>query len=131
MNENLIDFQILGDERGSLISLEGTKNVPFDIKRVYYIFGTKMGVRRGFHAHKNLQQILIAVNGSCKVHLNDGSQTREVILSKPNKGLQINGLVWREMYDFTDDCVLLVLANNYYDEDDYIRDYEKFVEAVK
>lgn len=131
MEDSIVDFHVFGDDRGSLISLEANKNIPFEIRRVYYIFDTKNGVRRGFHAHKNLKQILIAVKGSCKIHLNNGTQKREISLSSPDKGLLINSMVWREMYDFSDDCVLMVLANNHYDENDYIRDYNKFMEVVK
>jgi len=127
----LIDFKIMGDERGSLIALEANRQVPFDIKRVYYIFDTKEGVKRGFHAHINLKQICIAVKGSCTFVLDDGSSREEIKLTNPNQGLFIEGLIWREMKDFTPDCVLVVLASEYYDESDYIRDYDKFLEEVK
>ena len=127
----LIDFKINGDDRGSLIALEENHNVPFDVKRVYYIFDTKAGVRRGFHAHKNLKQLAICVSGSCKFLLDDGESQKEYELNTPNKGLYIEGLLWREMFDFSEDCVLMVLADNYYDEDDYIRDYQDFIERIK
>ena len=126
----LIDFTIMGDERGSLIALEDSHNTPFDIKRVYYIFDTKEGVRRGFHAHKHLKQIAIAVRGSCWFHLDDGKEKQEILLDTPDKGLLIEGLIWREMYDFSPDCVLMVLASEYYNNDDYIRDYNKFLEEL-
>lgn len=128
---NIIDFEIKGDERGSLISLEGNKNIPFDLKRVYYIFGTKKNVRRGLHAHRNLTQILVCVSGSCKIILDDGKNKKEVELSVPNKGLLIESMVWREMYDFSNDCVLMVLASELYDENDYLRDYKEFLKLVK
>lgn len=131
MESKIIQFNILGDDRGSLISLEGNNNVPFDIKRVYYIFATKEEVRRGYHAHKNLKQIAIAIKGSCKFHLDDGRNTQEFLLDSPNKGLMIAGLNWREMYDFSPDCVLLVIASDYYDESDYIRNYQDFIEEVE
>ena len=127
----LIDFTIMGDERVSLIALEEHHNAPFDIKRVYYIFGTKEDVRRGFHAHIDLKQIAICVSGSRKFHLDDGENTQEVLLNSPNQGLLIEGLIWREMYDFSTDCVLLVLASEHYDEGDYIRSYDDFLEEVK
>jgi len=126
----IIDFKINGDERGSLIAIENNYNVPFDIKRVYYIFDTKDGVRRGFHAHKNLKQLAICVKGSCKFLLDDGRNKANIKLDSPNQGLLIEGLIWREMYDFSEDCVLVVLADEYYDEDDYIRDYEIFMGYV-
>jgi dTDP-4-dehydrorhamnose 3,5-epimerase-like enzyme len=127
----LIDFKTLGDERGSLIAIEEGYNTPFDIKRVYYIFDTKEGVERGFHAHKNLKQICIVVKGSCTFVLDNGRKKEEVILNNPNKGLYIEGLIWREMKDFSSDCILVVLASNHYDENDYIRDYNKFKKEVK
>ncbi|MBS7820812.1 sugar 3,4-ketoisomerase [Wohlfahrtiimonas chitiniclastica] len=119
---NLIDFPVLGDERGSLVALEGMKNIPFDIKRVYYIFGANEQPR-GFHAHKNLQQIVLCVSGKCRIILDDGETREDVWLDTPNQGLFISNNVWREMHDFSKDCVLLVLASQYYDEADYIRDY--------
>jgi len=131
MESKIIQFEILGDKRGSLIALEENNNAPFDIKRVYYIFGTKEEVRRGYHAHKDLKQIAIAVKGSCKFHLDDGKKTQEFLLDSPDKGLMIEGLKWREMYDFSPDCVLLVLASDYYDESDYIRNYQDFIEEVE
>jgi len=125
----LIDLPLLGDDRGSLVALEANKTVSFDIKRVYYIFGTKQGVARGFHAHKALKQVAVCVAGSCRMLLDDGLHKEEVLLDSARKGLLIEGLVWREMHDFSEDCVLLVLSSELYDESDYIRDYKKFIDA--
>lgn len=130
-NYKLMDFKTLGDERGSLIALEENYNAPFEIKRVYYIFDTKEKVRRGYHAHVDLKQIAIAVKGSCTFVLDDGNIRDELILNNPNKGLFIEGLIWREMYDFSDDCVLVVLASEHYNESDYIRDYQTFTSRAK
>lgn len=130
MNHKIINFKTNGDDRGSLIAIENNHNIPFDIKRVYYIFDTKEGVRRGFHAHKNLKQLAICVSGSCKFLLDDGKIKEDLELNNPNQGLLIEGLIWREMYDFSPDCVLLVLADEYYNESDYIRDYDEFLEVV-
>ena len=130
INHKIITFPILGDNRGSLIALEQDQQIPFDIKRVYYIFETKQNVRRGFHAHKNLAQIAICVSGSCKFLLDDGKEKTDIKLDSPQKGLFLSGLIWREMYDFSDNCVLMVLANHHYDENDYIRDYEDFLKEV-
>lgn len=116
-----------GDSRGQLVAIEGGQDLPFDINRIYYIYDTLPGVRRGFHAHLNLQQILICVHGSCKIHLDNGYETAEILLNKPNEGLYISNSMWREMYDFSDGAVLMVLASNHYDESDYIRDYESFI----
>ena len=125
----LIEFNRLGDERGGLISLEQFQNIPFEIKRVYYIFDTKQGVARGFHAHKDLQQVAICVKGSCRFILDNGVQRESVILDKPNIGLFIESMMWREMHDFSEDCVLMVIANHHYDEADYIRNYDDFLTA--
>lgn len=127
---NLIHFKSLSDERGSLLAIEGNKDVPFDIKRVYYIYGTKPNVRRGLHAHINLRQVAICIAGSCTILLDDGSTKQEVALNSPMTGLVIEELVWREIYDFSEDCILMVLANNHYDEKDYIRQYDNFLELA-
>jgi len=127
----IIDLPSLGDERGSLIALESNDSVPFDIKRVYYLFGTKKGVARGFHAHKALKQLAVCVSGSCRFVLDNGLEKQDIVLDSPLKGLIIDKMIWHEMYDFSDDCVLMVLADEVYDEDDYIRDYEDFLDAIR
>jgi dTDP-4-dehydrorhamnose 3,5-epimerase-like enzyme len=127
---NIIKFKKLGDIRGSLVALEDGKDIPFRIKRVYYIYGTKEGVSRGFHAHKELSQVAICINGSCKFLLDNGNKKENILLNTPEKGLLIEKMVWREMYDFSDDCILMVLASEHYDESDYIRDYDEFLEAL-
>ncbi len=128
--KNIIDLKIHGDDRGSLIALEENHNIPFDIKRVYYIFDTKQDIRRGYHAHKNLTQMAICLNGSCKFMLDDGKTKEHITLESPNKGLLLSGLIWREMYDFSQDCVLIVLADAHYDEDDYIKNYDDFLREI-
>ena len=131
MNYKIIQFQKHGDERGQLVALENEKEIPFETKRVYYMFGTLPGVRRGFHAHKKLKQILICTSGSCKIHLDDGKETTEITLDKPYEGLYIESNMWREMYDFSPDAVLMVLASEMYDESDYIRNYDEFLKFIK
>ncbi|MBR2309278.1 MAG: WxcM-like domain-containing protein [Oscillospiraceae bacterium] len=131
MEIKMYPFPPHGDDRGQLVAIEAMKDLPFEIKRVYYIYDTLPGVRRGFHAHRNLQQILLCVNGSCKIHLDNGFDTAEVLLDKPNVGLYIANDMWREMYDFTPGAVLLVLASEYYDEADYIRNYDGFIKMVR
>lgn len=126
----LIDLPFLGDDRGDLVAIEENESVPFTIKRVYYIFNTEDGISRGFHAHKNLKQVAICIKGSCRMVLDDGKRKEEILLSSPRKGLLIDGLVWREMHDFSPDCVLLVLASEGYDESDYIRNYQEFKELA-
>ena len=123
-------FPPLGDDRGSLVALEAEKTVPFEIKRVYYIFGTQQGVARGFHAHHNLKQVAVCVTGKCRMILDDGKNREEAWLDSPIKGMPIDPMVWHEMHDFSEDCVLLVLASEHYDEADYIRDYDAFIKIV-
>jgi dTDP-4-dehydrorhamnose 3,5-epimerase-like enzyme len=130
MDIKLIQLQSHGDDRGSLVALEEQKNIPFAIKRVYYLFDTKENVRRGFHAHKELKQLAIALKGSCRFLLDDGKEKTEVLLDNPAQGLYIESFMWREMYDFSDDCVLLVLADAFYDESDYVRDYQEFTKVI-
>ena len=125
------EFAPHGDDRGQLVALEENKDFPFSVKRVYYIYDTIKDVVRGHHAHKCLKQILICVHGSCRIHLDNGHETAEVLLDKPTEVLYIENDMWREMYDFTPDAVLLVLASEFYDESDYIRNYDDFLAFVK
>ena len=124
-------FKTHGDSRGQLVAIEQLTDIPFEIKRVYYVYGTREGVTRGFHAHKKLQQMLICVHGSCKILLDDGTEKMVVNLDKPNEGLYVANNMWREMSDFSLDAVLLVLASEYYDESDYIRDYDEFLRYIE
>lgn len=129
MKISMIEFEQFTDRSGSLVPIEDG-NIPFEIKRVYYIFDAKRDARRGFHAHKQLQQVLICIKGSCRVLLDDGKKQATVELNTPTKGLYLSGLTWRELFDFSEDCVLLVLASHVYDEDDYIRNYDQFVQLA-
>lgn len=122
-----INLKSLGDDRGGLVAIEANKDIPFDIKRVYYIFATQQDVARGFHAHKELQQLAVCVAGKCKMVLDDGTKKEEIWLDSPNKGIIIKDMIWHEMYDFSEDCVLMVLASEHYDESDYIRNYDEFL----
>lgn len=122
-----ITLPALIDSRGSLIAIEAAKTIPFDIKRVYYIFETQQGVSRGFHAHKGLKQVALALRGRCRITLDNGRERENVWLESPDKGILIGEMIWREMHDFSHDCILLVLASEHYDETDYIRDYENFL----
>ncbi|MET0331695.1 MAG: FdtA/QdtA family cupin domain-containing protein, partial [Dyella sp.] len=122
-----IQLQKHGDQRGMLIALEKDRNVPFEIRRVYYMFATKSGVRRGQHAHRHLKQLVVAVRGSVTMLLDDGGGSREVVLDDPSRGLLLGRMVWRELYDFSADCVLMVLADQLYDPSDYITDYDAFL----
>ena len=124
-------FQPHGDERGQLVSLEEYRDIPFNIKRVYFMYDTVANVVRGHHAHKSLEQILVCVHGSCKIKLDNGSETKIIPLEKPYEGLYVANNMWREMFDFSDDAVLMVFASELYDENDYIRDYDEFLAFIK
>ena len=123
-------FGVHGDERGKLVAVETGKEIPFPIRRVYYIYDTGTDVARGFHAHKKLEQILICMHGSCKIRLDNGKEQVVVPLSDPAEGLYIGHAMWREMFDFSPDAVLVVLASELYDESDYIRNYDEFLTYV-
>ena len=131
MITELQEFKVLGDHRGQLVALEANRQIPFDVKRVFYIYGTQEGVPRGNHSHYKTKQFLVAVNGSCKVTLDNGKTKETFDLNKPNLGLFQDALVWGTMHDFSSDCVLMVLADEYYDVNDYITDYNKFLKEVK
>lgn len=124
------DFIVRGDERGSLVAIEEQRDIPFAIRRVYYIFGTQPGVVRGQHAHRQLRQMMVCLQGSCKLLLDDGQDHAVVSMESDARGILIDRMVWHQMYDFSPDCVLLVLAGDYYDEGDYIRDYQEFADLV-
>lgn len=130
-NCRLHELHVRGDARGSLIALEGGRDVPFDIARVYYIFGTQPGACRGFHAHRSLQQWAVCVSGTCTVVIDDGRERKSVVLDTPTRALEIGPMIWREMRDFSADALLLVLASAPYEEPDYIRDYDTFKRVVQ
>ncbi len=124
---NIIHFKDLGDQRGCLVAIENLRQIPFEIKRVYYIYGTRHGVVRGLHAHRKLRQVLICVKGSLDIYCEYANERKLFRLDKPTMGLDIGGLVWHDMRNLSEDCVLLVLANDFYNEADYIRDYQEFL----
>lgn len=131
MNYELINLKVHGDERGKLIALEGGRDLPFEIKRVYWIFDTAPDQDRGMHAHKNMEQIIVAMDGACKFTLDDGKKREDVWLNRPDIGLYIGKNMWREMTHFSYGCKLMVLASDYYDEKEYIRDYNEFLKEVE
>lgn len=134
MNENnvkMLEFPQRGDERGHLVIVEGMKDVPFEIKRIFYIYGSDTDVVRGQHANKKSQFVLINVAGKSKVKVKDGLGNEAVFsLNRPHTGIYLPQMVWKDMYDFSDDSVLLVLSSEHYDPDEYIRDYTEFVKLV-
>ncbi len=130
MSTVLHKHRVLGDTRGQLIAIESGVNVPFEIKRVFYIYGTKPNIPRGQHSHHKTKQYLIAINGSCRVTLDNG-KTKEIHeLNQPNIGLFQDAMVWGVMHDFSVDCVLLVFADQHYNEADYIREYSEFLKVL-
>lgn len=133
MDIEIIDLDAHGDARGQLVAIEGhvENGLPFEIRRVYYMYDTDENAVRGLHAHKKLEQVLICVHGSCKVTLDDGQERKTVELDDPEKGLYLQSCVWREMHDFSPEAVLLVLASEHYDESDYIRDYEEYLNYIE
>lgn len=121
----LINFKEFGDSRGKLVAIEGNKTIPFDIKRIFYIYASDSNVIRGQHANKESNFILISISGKCKIKLSDGKEEIIVSLDKPTLGLYIPKMIWKEMYDFTDNAVLLCLSDKEYLEDEYIKDINK------
>lgn len=118
------------DVRGALVAINGGVDIPFAIGRVYFIYANEVNVRRGYHAHKALRQLLVCVSGSCKILLDNGTDKSEVLLRSPNQGILIMPSIWHEMYDFSPTCVLMSIASAPYDAADYIRDYSRFLEWV-
>lgn len=131
MDIQLFNFSDHDDSRGHLVAIEAMQDIPFEVKRVYYIYETEIGVTRGFHAHINLQQVLICVHGSCKVLVDNGTEKKVISLEKPSVGLYITNNMWREMFDFSPGAVLLVLASEHYNENDYIRSYDNFLKYIR
>lgn len=131
MNYEVMVLKTMKDERGKLIALEGWRDLPFEIKRVYYIFDTRPDMPRGGHAHMNLEQMLVCMDGSCEILLDDGKSRESVILNRPDIGLYIGRSMWREMKNFSYGCKLMILASDFYDENEYIRNYNEFLKSLK
>lgn len=130
MEYTLLDFNVLDSRQGNAVNIESENSVPFDIKRIYYIFNTERYAVRGRHAHHNLEQAIICVSGACDFILDDGKERETIHLDDPSRALYIKNNIWREFTNFTEDCVVMVLASEHYNEDDYIRDYNKFIDTV-
>ncbi len=126
----LLNFCEKGDDRGKLVIVEGGQDIPFEIKRLFYIYGSDRNVIRGQHANRNSEFVLINVSGTSKVMVSDGREKQIVELTKPRQGVYLPKMVWKEMYDFSPDSVLLVLASTHYDGSEYIRNYEEFLRGV-
>lgn len=127
----MLEFPQLGDERGHLVVLEVKKDIPFDVKRVFYIYGSDSNAIRGQHANKKSQFVLINVAGTSKVKIRDGEGNEAIFcLNRPHTGIYLPEMIWKEMYDFSEDSVLLCLSNEYYDPEEYIRNYRNFEQEV-
>ncbi|MCR5303623.1 MAG: FdtA/QdtA family cupin domain-containing protein [Lachnospiraceae bacterium] len=127
----IIKFADFGDERGKLVVIEGGQTIPFDIERVFYIYGSDRDVIRGQHANRVSEFVLVNVAGTSKVRITDGTEDFVVDLDKPMTGVYIPNMVWKDMYDFSEDSVLLCLASTHYDGSEYIRDYDEYIKEIK
>ena len=127
----ILEFKDLGDERGKLVVIEGEQSIPFAIQRVFYIYGSDATVVRGQHANRESEFVLINVAGNSKVRITDGKEEFVVELNRPMMGVYIPKMVWKDMYDFSEDSVLLVLASTHYDGREYIRDYEEYLKEME
>lgn len=130
-NTSIITFPCWTDAKGSLVAVEAEDTVPFPISRVYYIFGVGAGERRGYHSHLDLEQALVCVSGSVSVLVEDDAQSESIVLNDPTRALYIGPMVWREMYDFSEDAVLLVLASRHHEPADYEKDHERFLQKAR
>lgn len=124
---SIIDLPLVHDPRGDLTFVEGDNHVPFDIKRVYYLYNVPVDAERGGHAHRELEQVIFALSGSFRIKIHDGADASEYWLRDPRKGLYISRMIWREMDSFSQGAVCMVLASQRYNEADYIRDYDRFL----
>lgn len=131
MNYQVLKFGQKGDSRGKLVIVEALKDIPFELKRIFYIYGSDADVVRGQHANRNSEFVLINVSGTSKVKIDDGTTQEIVELNEPHMGVYLPKMLWKEMYDFSEDSVLLVLTNTYYDAGEYIRNYEDFLKEVQ
>lgn len=127
----LLEWKDLGDERGNLVVVEGNMDIPFEIKRIFYIYGSDDTVVRGQHANVNSEFVMINVCGTSKVKVDNGEESRIIELNRPRMGLYLKNNVWKDMYDFSPDSILLVLASEHYDEKEYIRDYQEYLKYME
>ena len=127
----LLEWKDLGDERGNLVVVEGNMDIPFEIKRIFYIYGSDDSVVRGQHANRLSEFVMINVSGTSKVKVDNGEESRVIELNRPRMGLYLKNNIWKDMYDFSADSILLVLASEHYDESEYIRDYQEYLRFIK
>lgn len=125
-----IDLQFNGDDRGNLVVIEGSEHIPFDIKRMFYIYGVNDNKSRGNHANIDSEFVMVALSGSVKVSIDDGKEKYECILNNPKKGLYLPKLTWKSMSEFSDNAILLVISNTHYNKEEYINNYDEFIDYV-
>jgi dTDP-4-dehydrorhamnose 3,5-epimerase-like enzyme len=132
-NSGYIDLRLIRDDRdGNLVIMEALRDIPFDIKRIYYITNLENSVSiRGLHAHRNLEQVIFCVQGSFTLGLDDGTTRQKIVMNQVNRGIRLGKMLWHTMEDFSSGCVLLVVASDYYDEADYIRNYDEFLSLTR
>lgn len=130
INCKLINLKYFDDKNSTLIAIEKQVNCPFEIKRIFYIFDVPRHTTRGDHANLNSEFFFIALKGECKIKVDNGKEQQIFILNNPKQGLYIDKMLWKQMYDFSKDCILLILSNTFYDANEYIRDYNEFLKAV-
>ena len=126
-----IELPEIRDKRGNLSYIEGNRHIPFEIKRIFYLYNIPSGEDRGGHAHRNLHQFIVAVSGQFTLALDDGTSRKEYLMDNPSLGVHISPMIWGDLSNFSSDAVCMVLASDYYDESDYYRNYEEFVDAIK
>ncbi|AJD03764.1 dTDP-6-deoxy-3,4-keto-hexulose isomerase [Campylobacter lari CCUG 22395] len=131
MTFKLIDLEYFNDKKSTLIACEKNINCPFEVKRIFYIFDVPKNTVRGNHANINSQFLFIALKGECKIKIDDGNKQNIFLLNNPKQGLFLDKMLWKQMYDFSKDCILLVLANTYYDKNEYIYNYDEFLKVAK
>lgn len=130
INCKLINLKYFDDKNSTLIAIEKQVNCPFEVKRIFYIFDVPKNTIRGEHANLNSEFFFIALKGECKIKIDNGKEQKNFILNNPKQGLYMDKMLWKQMYDFSKDCILLVLSNTLYDANEYIRDYNEFLKAV-
>ncbi len=129
-NCSVVDLPRINDPRGNLTFVESARHIPFDIRRVYYLYDVPGGTERGGHAHKALHQLIIAISGSFDIHLDDGYEKKTIHMNRSYYGLYVCPMIWREIDNFSSGAVCMVLASDYYDELDYYREYAEFISDV-
>ncbi|SJN57290.1 TDP-4-oxo-6-deoxy-alpha-D-glucose-3, 4-oxoisomerase [Vibrio ruber DSM 16370] len=126
----VLNFLPMGDDRGYLIAIEGMNHIPFNIERVFYVYGTMSDKSRGCHANKNTRFVLVSISGSCSVTVHNGASSEDIILDSKTKGLYLDRMIWKEMHSFSSDSILMVMCSEKYDKDEYINNFDEYMRVV-